>query len=95
VRNSASVSWRVWNRALRRQNQAAHQDAAPLDGWRATFERNGFAVQAVHADQWIRQRLRRLFRGPPDLTRDEPVVQPWLPLRMTLEFIFVLRQGRP
>ncbi len=93
VRNATSASWRLWNRGLRRQNHTAHQDAATLAGWRALFVRNGFVVEAVHADQWLRQRLRRLFRGRPDLTRDEPVVKSWLPLRFALEFIFVLRRG--
>lgn len=93
VRNATSASWRLWNRALRRQNHTAHQDAATLEGWRALFERNGFVVEAVHADQWLRQRVRRWFRGRPDLTRDEPVVRPWLPLRLALEFIYVLRQA--
>jgi SAM-dependent methyltransferase len=92
LRNSRSASWRLWNRALRRQEHRAHQAAATLAEWTELFEGNGFAVQAVHADQWFRQRLRRVFRGRPDFSRDEPVVRPWLPLRWALEFLFVLRR---
>ena len=91
VRNSDSLSWRL-RRAFGRQDHRSHQDAASLEEWRAQFERAGFVVDAVHIDQWWRQRLRRLWRGRPDFARGEPVAQPILPLRLALEFIFVVRK---
>jgi ubiquinone/menaquinone biosynthesis C-methylase UbiE len=91
VRNAQSLSWRL-RRALARQDHASHQDAASLAEWQSTFQRAGFGVSAVHIDQWWRQRVRRLWRGPPDYTQAEPVARPLLPLRLALEFIFLLRR---
>ncbi|MEZ5967005.1 MAG: class I SAM-dependent methyltransferase [Planctomycetota bacterium] len=91
VRNANSLSWRI-RRGLRRQDHHSHQDAASLAQWREAFEATGFLVDTVHIDQWWRQRLRRLWRGRPDPTRDEPVARPVLPLRLALEFIFLLQR---
>ena len=94
VRNAQSMSWRV-RCALGRQDRASHQDAATLEQWGELFETAGFAIDAVHIDQWWRQRLRRWYRGRPDFTRAEPIARPVLPLRLALEFIFLLRKPLP
>jgi len=93
VRNADSLSWRV-RCALGRQDRTSHQDAATLAQWRALFEAHGFAIDAIHPDQWLRQRLRRLWRGHPAFGL-EPVARPVLPLRLALEFIFLLRVAGP
>lgn len=94
VRNAHSLSWRV-RRVLGRQDHRSHQDAATLEQWSALFSAAGFAVDAVHIDQWWRQKLRRLWRGRPDFTRDEPIARPILPVQLALEFIFLLRKEAP
>lgn len=95
VRNADTLSWRLWRRALGRQNLRGHQDAGTLDEWRGLFEDQGFTVEQVHVDQWLRQRLRRILRGfrDPGPDRPEPVARPVLPLRWANEFVFVLRPG--
>lgn len=92
VRNSASLSWRFWRRGMRRQNHAAHQDAATLVEWTELFSTHGFRIDSVHPDQWFRQRVRRLWRGAPPSSRSDHVLRPLLPLRYALEFIFLLRK---
>lgn len=94
VRNAHSLSWRV-RHALGRQDHRSHQDAATLEQWSALFMAAGFTVEAVHIDQWWRQKLRRLWRGRPDFARGEPIARPILPLRLALEFIFLLRKPAP
>ncbi|MEM7199467.1 MAG: class I SAM-dependent methyltransferase [Planctomycetota bacterium] len=93
VRNAQSLSWRVWRRGMRRQNHDGHQDAGTLAGWRALFAECGFVVDAVYPDQWLRQRVRSLWRGQPRPGRPEPVTRGVLPLRLALEFVFVLRRA--
>jgi SAM-dependent methyltransferase len=91
VRNAESLSWRL-RRWLGRQDHRSHQDAGTLAQWRALFASAGLRIDAVHIDQWWRQRVRRLWRGKPDFRRGEPIARPILPLRCALEFIFLLRQ---
>ena len=91
VRNAESLSWRL-RRMFGRQDHDSHQDAASLPEWRALFGAAGFVVDAVHIDQWWRQKLRRLWRGRPDFAQAEPLAKPLLPLRLALEFIFLLRR---
>jgi SAM-dependent methyltransferase len=95
VRNSHTLSWTLWQRWLGRQNHRGHQDALPLAAWRELFLAAGFAIDAVHPDQWLRQRLRRLLRGLRrwPATQDEPIARGVLPLRYANEFIFLLRHG--
>jgi cyclopropane fatty-acyl-phospholipid synthase-like methyltransferase len=92
VRNADSLSWRL-RCALRRQDHASHQDAATLAHWRALFTSHGLRIESVLPDQWLRQRLRRLLRGRHDAKKPEPIARSWLPLRLALEFIFVLRKA--
>ncbi len=91
VRNAESLSWRM-RTAFGRQDRRSHQDAATLAEWEQGFAAAGFHVVAIHPDQWLRQRLRRLWRGPPDPMQPEPIARPLLPLRLALEFIFLLRR---
>lgn len=95
VRNAATLTWMVWRRWLGRRNARGHQDADTLASWRALFARLGFEEEAVYADQWPRQRIRRALRGfrPRDLSRPEPVARPLAPLRFANEFVFVLRRA--
>jgi SAM-dependent methyltransferase len=96
VRNASTLVWRLWRQVLGRRNARGHQDALELEEWRALFERCGFAIQAVHADQWPRARWKRLLGGgPSDLTAPQAVHAPLLPLRFANEFIFVLEKARP
>lgn len=97
VRNAATLTWLVWRRWLGRQNRHGHQDADSLESWRELFRRVGFAEEAVYADQWPRQRVRRALRGfrSHDFTRPEPVHHPLLPIRFANEFVFVLRRADP
>lgn len=95
VRNAQTLMWTVWKRWFGMQNRAGHQDALGLEQWTELFAENGLAVERVVMDQWLRQRLRRVLRGfrPRDLTKDEAIAEPWIPLRYTNEFIFVLRKA--
>lgn len=93
VRNASTPVWRVWRQLLGQRNVAGHQDALTLERWRELFAELGFAVEAVHIDQWFRQKLRRLYRGRPDFDRPEPVARPILPLRHANEFIFILKNA--
>lgn len=95
VRNSETLLWTLWHRWLGRRNVRGHQDALPLHAWTGLFARSGFRVEAVHIDQWARQKLRYVLHGlrRPDPTRDENIARPWLPLRFANEFIFLLRKA--
>ena len=95
VRNAHTLDWILWKQWLGMRNVEGHQDAASLDAWSAFFEANGFAIEGVYIDQWLRQRLRKALRGfrPRDLTRPEPVARPILPLRFANEFVFIMRHA--
>ena len=95
VRNAKTISWRVWRQWLGRRNRRGHQDARSLDEWTALFRDAGFEVTDVLPDQWFRQRLRKALHGfrRRDLTADEPIARPLLPMRVAHEFIFVMRHA--
>jgi SAM-dependent methyltransferase len=94
VRNSLDPRWLVWTRWRHRAAEHGHHGARTLEAWRRLFLGSGFTVDAVHGDQWPRQRLRRLVRlGRAPALGAEPIARPWLPLGLAPEFIFVLRKG--
>lgn len=97
VRNADAPGWRVWRDWLGRRERQGHQDALTRAQWSELFTRCGFAVAAVHADQWARQRLRWWLRGRPEPSPEqvEPIVRPWLGMRFAYEFVFLLRKARP
>lgn len=96
VRNSKTLTWRIWRQWLGRQNTQGHQDALTLEEWQALFESLGFAIDDVLPDQWMRQRLRYVLRGMRhvDPQSKERVARGVLPLRWANEFIFVMRKAR-
>ena len=65
-----------------RADELVLRDALDLDAWTALFADAGLAVEDVYMDQWLRQRLRKALRGwrTPDLTVDEPIATPWIPI---------------
>jgi hypothetical protein len=65
-----------------------------LSEWESLFAECGLETLSVHADQWPRQRLRRLLPGERRRSprENEPVATPLLPMRFANEFIFVLRK---
>lgn len=91
VRNSRTLDWLIWKRWLGQQNRDGHQDALSLENWRALMGSCGFSVEGVFIDQWLRQRVRKALRGfrGRDLTQDEPVAEPLLPIRFSNEFILL------
>jgi ubiquinone/menaquinone biosynthesis C-methylase UbiE len=92
VRNSRTLTWKLHAEILGRRNVAGHQDAAGLEQWSALFESLGFSVQAIHPDQWLRQRIRRAF-GMSWAAQEGVIAEPLLvPLRYANEFIYVLRK---
>jgi len=95
VRNSRTLDWLIWKRWLGQQNRDGHQDALTLEDWCALMGRCGLEVEAVYMDQWLRQRLRKALRGfrARDLTQDEPVAEPLLPIRFANEFILLCRKA--
>jgi len=94
VRNSSTLSWLLWCRLLGQKNVRGHQDALDMEQWTALFDEVGLEVLEVHADQWPRQRLRRLLPGSRkrDLSLDEKVAVPLIPMRYVNEFIFIMRK---
>ena len=95
VRNSATLAWNLWTRVWWRHAERGHHDAMTLPQWVELFTRAGFAVESVHPDQWLRQRLRSWLRGFREhpFPAPEPIAEPLLPLRFANEFVFVLRHG--
>ncbi len=93
VRNATAPGWRIWRQLLGRQNHAGHQDAKGLREWREMFESVGLTIDAVHMDQWGRQKLRRWLRGGrhPDFSQPEPIARPWVSIHNAYEYIFLLR----
>ena len=94
VRNARTLTWALGTRWWGRPARRGHHDAKSLAEWTALFTAAGFAIDAVHPDQWPRQRLRRWLRGrrDPDFRRPERVARPILPLRLANEFVFLLRK---
>ena len=94
VRNSSTLTWLLWRRMLGQKNESGHQDALDLNEWESLFHEVGLEVLSVHADQWPRQRLRRLLPGVRnrDLRLDEKVADPFIPMRFVNEFIFITKK---
>ena len=94
VRNSATLTWLLWCKLLRQKNTTGHQDALDRDQWETLFNDVGLDVLSVYADQWPRQRLRRLVPGERarDLSTDEKIAEPLIPMRYVNEFIFILKK---
>jgi len=94
VRNSSTLTWLLWRRMLGQKNESGHQDALDMNEWVSLFGEVGLEILSVHADQWPRQRLRRLLPGERrrDLRQDERVADPWIPMQFVNEFIFILKK---
>ena len=95
VRNASTFVWRFWRQFFGQKNTKGHQDALELSEWKLLFAEVGLEVLAVYADQWPRQRLRRLLPGQRNRAFEqagETVAVPILPLRFANEFIFILRK---
>ena len=95
VRNSKTLTWRIWRQWLGKQNTTGHQDALTMAEWRALFESLGFSIDRVLPDQWARQRLRYVLRGfrHVDPRSTERVASGVLPLDWANEFIFIMRKA--
>ncbi|MFT5284766.1 MAG: SAM-dependent methyltransferase [Planctomycetota bacterium] len=94
VRNASTLVWRVWRQLMGQKNKRGHQDALEIHEWEAMFAEVGLEVVGVYADQWPRQKLRRLLpnvRNRP-IGIEEKVATPILPMRYVNEFIFTLRK---
>ncbi len=90
VRNARTLTWQLLMEGLGLKNKSGHQGAATLSEWILRFERAGFTVQRVVADQWPlmwRERCLRRLGLAPTFTRER---RGWLPLTYAREFIFIL-----
>lgn len=93
VRNARTLRWKVLMKGLGLRNESGHQGAATLSSWSERFERAGFTIERVIADQWPlmwRERLRHRLGLDAAFTMEHRSL---LPLRYAGEFIFVLRHG--
>ena len=94
LRNAEAIGWRIWRKALGKQNHRGHQDAKGMDDWRELLEDQGFTVSRIEMDQWGRQRLRRWLRlgRAWDFKRPEPVAKPIISMNLAYEHIFILKR---
>lgn len=92
VRNSQTVTWKLFMERLGGRNKEGHQGAKSLDQWSTLFRENGFAVQQILPDQWPFVRWRQLLTL--GLYKPDPTIvrQGILPLSYAYEFIFLLRK---
>lgn len=92
VRNSNRLSWKIVKNQMGIKNKAGHQGAKTMEEWSAIFEKSGFEIEQVVADQWGRMRIWR-FLGlgifHPDYKK---VKSSSTPIENAYEFIFVLRK---
>ncbi len=93
VRNSNTIIWKWFKEALGLKNKEGHQGAKSLAEWTQLFNKNGFKVDDVLADQYPLQRKKRwLSLG---MSRVDPKVPltSGKPIEQTGKFIFMLSKA--
>ncbi|NBC83492.1 MAG: methyltransferase domain-containing protein [Bacteroidetes bacterium] len=92
VRNSKTLTWKIFRQWPGNINVTAGMDAKGLEEWRKLFKSAGFTVLAVYADQWPKQRWLKWMNGKKKVDF-EKIRKPFLPLSLCNEFIIHLRNA--
>ncbi len=93
VRNSNTLTWKLFMEKLGLRNKEGHQGAKTLEAWHTYFEKNGFEIVKVIPDQWPFVRwgqIATLGLYTPNPTK---IRQGLRPLSTAYEFIFLLRKS--
>lgn len=92
VRNSNTLTWKLFMERLGLRNEDGHQGAKSLSEWTDLFKNNGFEIRQILPDQWPFVRWGRILSL--GLIKPDPTVIRWGigPLSYAYEFIFILQK---
>jgi len=90
VRNINGWTWMLSKKILRTKIKASHQGAKSQEEWTATFQKAGFKIEEIFADQYpIRKRQRITSLGLRRLNYLK-VYKSWVPMKYVHEYIYIL-----